>query len=115
MAHLNLVLRFDNLGQSECVVPCCAGTLFRCRFACQERSFGLPTLVSLTESLTLDLRVLFPLPRFAVVLLQHIGRFQQLFKGLLVENWFVLFVGHNLLPPVARMWTEVPTLRPALF
>jgi len=34
------------------------------------------------------------------VLLQHIARLQQLFKSLLVKNWFVL-IGHDLL---ARLW-----------
>jgi hypothetical protein len=30
------------------------------------------------------------------VLLQHISGFQQLFKSLLVENWFFLLIGHDV-------------------
>ena len=37
----------------------------------------------------------FHLLGFAVVLLQHVRRFEQSGERLLVENWFVFFLGHD--------------------
>jgi hypothetical protein len=38
------------------------------------------------------------------MLLDYIGSFQQLVKSPLVENWFVLLVGHEFFcPPVASL------------
>src|SRR5882757_6334302 len=57
--------------------------------------------ILLAKLLAARLQALFHFPRFAVVLLQYIGRFQQLVESLLVEHWFVFLVGHDL---TAYLW-----------
>jgi len=60
-------------------------------------------LLWLTESPVVRLLSFFRLSQFAVMLLDHIGSFQQLVKSPLVENWFVLFVGHVFLRTCGRL------------
>src|ERR1700686_4303860 len=101
MAHLDLALRLHNLRQRECVVAVRLRAIFRSWSVCWL--LGLTFQLLLAKQFTLGFQALFHFPYLAVVLLQHISRFQQLFKSLLVENWFVVLIGHDLyLPPMAR-------------
>ena len=114
MAHLNLVLRFNDLRQCERVVA--TGTcLFRIGVAARERSLTCRFL--LAESFALRLKILFQRARPTVVFLDDVGGLQQLFKSLLVEDWFVFLVGHDVscpLPGIRRGQRE-RTRRPSLF
>src|SRR5208283_4361794 len=74
-------------------------------------------LLWLTESPVVRLLSFFRLSQFAVMLLDHIGSFQQLVKSPLVENWFVLFVGHVFLRTCGRLRRQVtrsPESKPIL-
>ncbi len=91
MTNLNLVLGLDDVCQSERVIA--AGGRF-CFLRFRRVGCGSRTLCSL-NLIPLQLEAQFHLLQFAVVLLQHISRFQQLGERLLVENWFVFFFGHD--------------------
>jgi hypothetical protein len=60
----------------------------------------------------LQIEAQFHLQHFAVVLLQHVSRFQQLGEGLLVANWFYFLFGHDFFfhqfgnRPIAQLWPE---------
>ena len=54
----------------------------------------LPFMIFLDPA-CLKIEVHFQLLQFAVVLLQHIGRFQKLCEYLLVEDWLGVFFGHD--------------------
>ncbi len=91
--NLNLVLRFDDLGQRKRVVAAGTWVFFRRLRASLQR--GLSGRLLLPKFPAVQLQAFLHLPRFAVVLLDYISGFQQLFKSLLVENWFVFLIGHN--------------------
>src|ERR1700676_2706430 len=92
MSHLNLVLDLDILGERKAGAELSGiwiGLRERLRHANRrDRCLFRNKLVSA------QLRVCFLVSLFAVVLLQHISRFQDPREGLLVANWFV-FLGHD--------------------
>ena len=94
MAHLNLMLRFDNLCQRERVVAIAARPFFYSLCAFWQSS--LRSLVLLPKLLAVQLQAGLHFLHAAVVLLYYISGFQQLSKSLLVEGRFVFLLAHDL-------------------
>src|SRR6202049_3916353 len=89
MAYLNLMLYFNDLGESERVVW--SGPYV---FFCRRTAFS-KCVLSCRRLLSVWFRAHGRLTDSAIVLLEHTCGFQQFLKTLLVETWFFFLVGHS--------------------